>query len=95
MDFGETLQQAAARETKEESDLDINPQDIEISAVTEDIFKEAGKHHITVHLVTHRFSGVPTNCEPHKCREWKWFDVSNLPAPLFQPCRKFFEEIYK
>lgn len=92
VDFGETLQEAAAREAVEESALIIKPEDISIISVTEDIFKEAHKHHITVHLITKKFSGTVTNTEPHKCLEWKWFSLNNLPEPLFLPCQKFFKE---
>ncbi len=28
------------------------------------------------------FSGTPQVLEPGKCKEWKWFDVHNIPTNI-------------
>src|SRR5512138_371420 len=54
LDFGETPEQGAAREAKEEMGLDVV--DIRFRAVTNDMFQETGKHYITIWM-----EGISTN----------------------------------
>jgi 8-oxo-dGTP diphosphatase len=89
MEYGETNEQAAIRETKEETGLDILPQDIALETVTNDFFKESGKHYITLHMSCKHYTGTPKIMEPDKCAEWKWFNLDNLPENLMLPVKNF------
>ena len=89
MEYGETNEQAAIRETKEETGLNILPEDISLETATNDFFKESGKHYITLHMFCKKFSGSPQVMEPDKCAEWKWFDLDNLPENLMLPVKNF------
>jgi 8-oxo-dGTP diphosphatase len=89
MEYGESNEQAAIRETKEETGLDILSQDITLETATNDFFKESGKHYITLHMFCKKFSGTPQIMEPDKCAEWKWFDLNNLPENLMLPVKNF------
>lgn len=92
MEFGESNAQAAVREAKEETGLDINPDYVTLVGVTNDFFKENNKHYITLNLKTHKFNGFPQVTEPDKCAEWKWFDLDKLPENLFLSTANFFKQ---
>ena len=83
------LWEAAKRETKEETGLDVELQDITIEGVTNDFFKESGKHYVTIHLSAKKFKGIAQVLEPEKCAEWRWFELNNLPENLFLPAAQF------
>ena len=95
LEYGETNEQAAAREAKEETGLKILPQDITFAGVTNDFFEESGKHYITLHMSCHKFSGTPKVIEPNKCAEWRWFDLNKLPSPLMLPNQNFLKQYKK
>jgi 8-oxo-dGTP diphosphatase len=72
---------AAIRETKEETSLDVK--DLEFVGYLNNVFPECNKHYITLFFMAHKFSGIPTVMEPSKCAHWTWYDIDNLPTPLF------------
>ena len=81
LDFGESLEDCARRETLEEAGIKIR--NIRIATVTNDIFRKEGKHYITVFMLAEWKSGKERIMEPEKCSKMGWFDWSNLPKPLF------------
>jgi len=83
LEFMETIDDCARRETNEESGLVIT--NIQKPVFTEDFFKEEEKHYITMLVTTDWESGEPELREPHKCEEWRWFTWDKLPTPLFLP----------
>lgn len=80
LEMGESIHDCLKRETKEEVDVEIG--DIEFIGVTNDIFSQ-DKHYITVFYKSLNWSGEPKIMEPDKCAEIGWFNVHNLPQPLF------------
>jgi 8-oxo-dGTP diphosphatase len=87
LDLGETFEKGAAREIKEETDLDIkNP---EVIAVTNNLetYHEEGLHYISIIMLVKDFSGQLKTMEPEKCTGWFWVDPENLPMPLFEASR--------
>lgn len=84
---GESFEECAAREVKEETGLDIK--DIQYVTVTNDVFSEAEKplHLVAVYMRAFLADPdqIPQNIEPDKCYGWDWYDWKNLPQPLFQP----------
>ena len=90
METGEEPVQTAIRETIEETGIVLNPNNIQITFFTNDIFPDKQKHYITIHCVTRLSDNVTVELrEPDKCAEWRWFDVDNLPSELFLPAQKF------
>lgn len=83
LEFGETFEQGAIREAKEETNLDIMPKDLKLSGTTNDFFEETGKHYITIHMSCSNYSGNVELMEPNKCEKWTWFDLDKLPNNLF------------
>lgn len=81
LEFGESIEQCAAREVREETGLEI--QGVSQGTYSNDLFE--GKHYVTLFVVAHSEAGEPSVLEPEKCSEWGWFRWSELPEPLFQP----------
>ena len=91
MEYGETNEQAARREVKEETGLDIDEQKIRLRGVTNDFYKESGKQYITLHFFCQNFKGDPQIMEPDKCAKWQWFDIDNLPENLMLSNQNFLK----
>jgi len=89
LEFGESFEECAKREAKEEADLDVD--DLEVAGVTNDIFEEEGKHYITIAMRAKSYAGVPKVMEPQKCDALRWFPLNHLPTPLFTPCQNYFD----
>lgn len=83
LEFGEDILACAARETFEETSLDVHP--IKVATVTNDIFEKEEKHYVTVFVLCDYISGEASTSEPHKCKGWEWFTWEELPSPLFLP----------
>ena len=80
LEFGETLEECAAREAKEEVGVDVI--DVRFRAVTNDIFEETGKHYITVWMEG-KSVGEPFIAAEREVEEIGWFAWNSLPEPLF------------
>ena len=81
LEFGESLENCAKREVKEETSLAIPG--IIYGTFTNDIFKNEGKHYITLYVIATDFQGEPKILEPDRCLGWQWFAWDKLPQPLF------------
>ncbi len=88
LEFGESFEECAKRETKEEVDLDIPG--VEFITATNDVFSQE-KHYVTIQLKAKEWSGVPKLMEPEKAKDLTWFDLSNLPKPLIHSTQNFFD----
>lgn len=95
LEMGETPIDCGKRELFEETGIDISnlhPLDI---GYTNDIFYKDNKHYITLYqLYNIQEKLTPILIEPEKCFEWGWFDINNLPEPLFL-CIKNYLVKYK
>ena len=80
-EFDETILDCAARETKEECNLDVS--DIQILTACDDIAVD--RHFVTITTIANAYSGDIKIMEPEKEDEWKWFDINNLPTNLYPP----------
>ena len=86
VDFMEDPVQAVARELQEETGLLAN--DFELLGYTNDTHAKEKLHYVTFTFYTDKFEGEPKIMEPHKCSEIGWFDIDNLPSPMFGPTAK-------
>jgi 8-oxo-dGTP diphosphatase len=92
MEFGETFVDTAKRETLEETGLEVK--NISFLALTNDYFKEEGKHYITIWMVGDYDGGREEIMEPDKFIDQKWLSVSSLPEPLFLPWENLLKSDY-
>lgn len=87
IDFGETLQEAALREVKEETGLHVTFS--RIVGINDDLeWINEGRQYIGVIIQASYVDGTPRVCEPHKCEEWKWYSYDKLPERMFSPSKR-------
>ncbi len=85
--FGETFEQAAIRETMEETGIELGQ--TKVICINNDMVDSA--HFITVGLYSEDFEGEPKVMEPDEITEWRWFGLNDLPVPLFFPSARVIE----
>ena len=96
LDFKEIPEQGAAREALEETG--IKTKNLKLISVGNEIVHDA--HFITLGFLAEEFEGEPFVMEPDEITKWEWFDLNNLPKPMFFPAEKVIKnylakEIYK
>ena len=84
IEYGETFEEAGAREVLEETGLIAN--NLEVFCVQTD--KNEHAHFISVGMIARSFSGTPTPCEPDVLIKWEWFNLNNLPNNIFSASKK-------
>ena len=69
---------------KEETGLDIK--NIELLTATNNVLSDA-VHLVVIYMRAHLSdpTQIPHNLEPDKCEGWDWYDLENLPEPVFEP----------
>ena len=79
---GETPEQAAVREVREEAGVAIDPADLlEIGQVTHTGKTNAATHHGWWYAAR-TWRGQPVNVEPAKCEGWIWYAYDELPSGM-------------
>ena len=92
-EYNETIYECAIRETKEETDLDLDINDLKVFNVADDI--QPNKHYITVQIIANNSNGIPKVMEPNKIDNWQWFKFDELPENIYSPSKKFIEKYKK
>lgn len=83
LEYMEGFSECAKRETKEECGIEIdNIRFLYLHNLTE----YAPKHYVHIGLIADWKSGEPEVLEPNKCESWDWYELDNLPSPLFKTC---------
>jgi 8-oxo-dGTP diphosphatase len=80
MEYMESFEDTAKRETMEETGMEIdNVRFLRLYNLKE----YAPKHYVDIALAADWKSGQPKVMEPEKCEGWDWYDINSLPSPLF------------
>lgn len=85
LEFNESIEDAARRETQEEAGINIK--NISYGPYTNDIHADENKHYVTLFVISEYSNGEVKIMEPKKCEKWEWFNWDNLPEPLFLPIK--------
>ena len=88
LEYMESIEGSAKREVMEETGIEIdNIRFLKISNLKD----YAPKHYIDIGLIADWKSGEPQVMEPDKVEDWGWYDIDNLPQPLFASIETYIE----
>jgi len=85
LDYLETLQDCAVRETREEVGLDVSID--ALLCVTDHLLPQERQHWVSPAYLGRVLSGEAQNCEPQKTTDVRWFALAELPANLTMTAR--------
>ena len=93
IEFGESFEETARREVREEAGLEIA--DLRLLSVGNYIFnrEDGARHYIDIDCVCEAATGDPQLMEPEKCEGWDWYDLDDLPGPLFIVTQRMIESL--
>lgn len=86
MDWGESFADGAARETMEETSIQIDKDKLKLVSVSNERVSDA--QFVTLGFLCENFVGEPEVMEPDEITEWRWFDINNLPENVYFPSAK-------
>lgn len=84
VEYGETFEETAVREVKEECGLE-NLEVKGLVSISNDIVYE--KHFVSIGILTESKEGEPFDAEPGKSTNWQWYEPKNLPENIFLPSK--------
>lgn len=88
----ESFESTALRELAEEAGKGFKITTPKFLCVT-NLRKYQPKHYIDIGMVANWVSGEPQVMEPDKLEFWAWYDMNNLPSPLFGVIPNYIEAI--
>lgn len=88
LEYMESFADCARREVGEECGIEIN--NIRFQCLA-NITQYALRHYAHIGLVADWKSGEPKVLEPERSEAWGWYDIDNLPQPMFEACRLSIE----
>ena len=83
LDFGESFEECAARELREETGLDLRASSF--VAARSDHMPRSRAHLVTIWLRVTDFAGELRNAAPAETEGWEWRGPADLPEPAFPP----------
>lgn len=89
IEFGESIEGCARRETLEETGVEIG--EVVFRAITNDVFTTEGKHYITIWVEAPYITGEAIIASQRESTELGWFSLDDLPKPYFLPWKNFLE----
>ena len=91
LEFGESFESGAKRETLEETGIKLKS--VKVLCLNNN--KNEHAHFVTIGLFSDDFNGEPKVMEPDEITEWKWFTLTTLPEKMYFPSAKIIENYRK
>lgn len=88
LDESEPLTAAAARETKEEIGVDVDPKHLKLVHVMHRSDKEDDQERLDFWFLAQEWQGEPYVAEPDKADKLGWFSLSELPEHTLENVRR-------
>jgi 8-oxo-dGTP diphosphatase len=88
LEAGESLEQGVLRELREEAGEQVIVKDVRFLGVV-NFTEMAPKHYVDISFAAEWVAGEPINSAPEETTDWQWFDMNELPSPLFPPIEKY------
>lgn len=76
---GESVMEAMIREAREEAGIRIMLEDLTTGSIIHRKATETMWESISFFFITRKFEGIPSNCEPQKCDDMRFFPLNELP----------------
>ncbi len=80
LEYMEKIEDCAKREVFEETGIKIENIKFQFAA---NVLKYKPKHYLHINMAADYKEGEVELKEPDKCRGWGWYDIEDLPEPLF------------
>lgn len=80
LEYMESFEECARREVWEETGIEI--ENVRFLSLT-NLKAYAPRHFVNINVTADWKSGKQRVREPDKCAGWDWYDLENLPSPLF------------
>ncbi|TSC75118.1 MAG: hypothetical protein G01um101430_619 [Parcubacteria group bacterium Gr01-1014_30] len=81
LEYMESFEDCARRETKEECGLEIKNIRFQFAA---NVFEYTPRHYVHIGLVADWKADEPELLAPEEVEGWDWYDLDKLPEPLFE-----------
>jgi 8-oxo-dGTP diphosphatase len=88
VDKGDSVKEAAVKETKEEALVDVKAEDLEFVHV--DYIRD---EYVNFYFKAQKWEGEPELGEPHLASEAVWIDKNNLPEDVTPQLKRLFQQI--
>jgi 8-oxo-dGTP diphosphatase len=82
LEFGETFEECAAREVREEAGIEI--EHIKVLSLINFLVFLPEHHYVDILMRADWKSGELENREPEKCEGWNWYELDHLPQPMLK-----------
>ena len=89
LEAGETLEECAVREAREETGVSVR--NVRFRAVTNDVFDPETGHYLTIWMESDLLEGRAEARATHELSAASWFPGERLPSPLFLPLKNLVE----
>ncbi len=87
LEFGETPVEAARREAREEAGIELG----ELRLLCINNIIRYDRHYLDIEFVGRIVAGEPRVLLPDEMDSWTWYDLDQVPSPMFEPARLALE----
>ncbi|OGE84666.1 MAG: hypothetical protein A3J48_03750 [Candidatus Doudnabacteria bacterium RIFCSPHIGHO2_02_FULL_46_11] len=88
LEYMESFEEYARRECREEAGIEIK--NIRFHYLL-NMKEYTPKHYVHIQFIADWASGEPEILEPEKAEFWGWYDIDNLPEPIFKSTKYSLE----